>query len=376
MAEFIDAFCNCLLPLFSAQDIEIITREEVSSVTEKIKILKKSSVLIRVLAMLLPIVCIVLLLSLTAFAKNTYLINDGGRLLIHATYASDPAEVLAEAGLDLDEDDTYTTQTALGLSEITVTRNASILLVQDGNTTEIPSYGETVGDLIRRIGIDLSAEDILNYPLHTETFDGMEIIISHCSTTEQTYTADIPYEVIYCQDPTLLEGEEVVLTPGVKGQMLCVDTVSYVDGKEVSRTGISRDVLIQPVNAVIAVGNGVLQPGQGVFTTSDGEQVQYIRKLSVKATAYSRFDKGCNDWTATGAYATYGVIAVDPSIIPLGSKVYIVSDDGKFVYGFASAEDTGGAIKGNKIDLCYDSVAECFIFGRRQCTVYILSYGD
>ena len=63
--------------------------------TEKIKILKKSSVLIRVLAMLLPIVCIVLLLSLTAFAKNTYLINDGGRLLIHATYASDPAEVLA-----------------------------------------------------------------------------------------------------------------------------------------------------------------------------------------------------------------------------------------------------------------------------------------
>ena len=89
-----------------------------------------------------------------------------------------------------------------------------------------------------------------------------------------------------------------------------------------------------------------------------------------------RFDNGCNDWTATGAYATYGVIAVDPSIIPLGSKVYIVSDDGKFVYGFASAEDTGGAIKGNKIDLCYDSVAECFIFGRRQCTVYILSYGD
>ena len=102
MAEFIDAFCNCLLPLFSAQDIEIITREEVSSVTEKIKILKKSSVLIRVLAMLLPIVCIVLLLSLTAFAKNTYLINDGGRLLIHATFASDPAEALAEAGLDLD----------------------------------------------------------------------------------------------------------------------------------------------------------------------------------------------------------------------------------------------------------------------------------
>ena len=344
--------------------------------TEKIKTQKKSSVPIRVLAMLLPIVCIVLLLSLTVFAKNTYLINDGGRLLIHATYASDPAEVLAEAGLDLDEDDTYTTQTALGLSEITVQRSATVMLIQDGHTTPIRSYGETVEDLIRRIGIDLSSEDVLNYPLSAETFDGMELVISSCSTIEQTYTADIPFEVIYCQDPTLMEGEEIVLTPGVKGQMLCVDMVSYVNGKEVNRSSISRDVISQPINAVIAVGNGVLQPGQGVYTTVDGEQIPYIRKLSVQATAYSRFDAGCNDWTATGAYATYGVIAVDPSIIPLGSKVYIVSDDGKFIYGFASAEDTGGAIKGNRIDLCYDSVAECFIFGRRQCTVYIISYGD
>ena len=126
MAEFIDAFCNCLLPLFSAQDIEIITREEVSSVTEKIKILKKSSVLIRVLAMLLPIVCIVLLLSLTAFAKNTYLINDGDRVLIYTTYATDPAEILNEAGLELGTNDTYTTREGDGVSEIRIIREQTV----------------------------------------------------------------------------------------------------------------------------------------------------------------------------------------------------------------------------------------------------------
>ena len=72
--------------------------------------------------------------------------------------------------------------------------------------------------------------------------------------------------------------------------------------------------------------------------------------------------------------AQYGVIAVDPKVIPLGSRVYIESSDGgkSWVYGFAVAADTGGAIKGNKIDLCYNTRAECLQFGRRSATVYIL----
>lgn len=93
----------------------------------------------------------------------------------------------------------------------------------------------------------------------------------------------------------------------------------------------------------------------------------YSKALSVTATAYTG-----GGITATGTNARYGAIAVDPSVIPYGTRMYIVSDDGKYIYGYATAEDCGGAIKGNKIDLYFDSYDTCIQFGRRSCTVYIL----
>ena len=76
--------------------------------------------------------------------------------------------------------------------------------------------------------------------------------------------------------------------------------------------------------------------------------------------------------TATGTTARVGAIAVDPKVIPYGTRMYIQSADGSIVYGVATAEDCGGAIKGNKIDLFFDSYDACIQFGVRTCTVYIL----
>ena len=91
-----------------------------------------------------------------------------------------------------------------------------------------------------------------------------------------------------------------------------------------------------------------------------------------RATAYSTSPSENGGYTvsAMGNPLGYGIVAVDPSVVPLGSKVYVTSADGSWSYGVASAEDTGGAIKGNKIDLCYGSNANDF--GRRSCVVYIL----
>ena len=92
----------------------------------------------------------------------------------------------------------------------------------------------------------------------------------------------------------------------------------------------------------------------------------------VLATAYT-----CEGWgrpgiTATGTIARVGAIAVDPRIIPYGTRMFIVSDDGEYIYGIATAEDCGKSIKGMRIDLYFDSVAECNTFGIRDCTVYFL----
>ena len=103
------------------------------------------------------------------------------------------------------------------------------------------------------------------------------------------------------------------------------------------------------------------------ITTSSGDVLYYSDCFTVEATAYTG-----GGTTATGTPARYGAIAVDPDVIPYGTRMYIVSNDGYWIYGEATAEDCGGAINGYIIDLYFDSYDTCIQFGRRDCTVYIL----
>ncbi len=103
------------------------------------------------------------------------------------------------------------------------------------------------------------------------------------------------------------------------------------------------------------------------ITTASGQVLYYSEVLTVEATAYTG-----GGTTATGTSARYGAIAVDPTVIPYGTRMYIMTEDGSWIYGIATAEDCGGAIKGNKIDLYFDDYSTCIQFGRRSCTVYIL----
>lgn len=367
---------------------------------------KRKTVFTRVVALLLPIVCIVLLLTQTAFAKNTYLINDGGQITIHTTYATDPADVLDEAGLELGTDDTYTTQLGLGMSEITIQRMQDVKIVYGGNTLTVATYGETVESLLNRLNFKLTEDDVLSEAMSAMTYDGMILTVKRSVTAEEAYTVAIPFETEYCYDTSIPEGEEVVLTKGVEGQLQCKASVHYVDGEEVSRTLISEEVVSQPVNALVAIGTGVDMPdyppetlpteppteaptepeitpeappvekmpiiGENTITTPEGEVLTYTKAEQFVATAYHNTDPGCTIWTSTGTLCRVGAIAVDPTVIPYGTRMYIVTNDGRYIYGIATAEDCGSAIKGNRVDLYYNSVAECDRFGIRDCTIYFL----
>ncbi|MBE6916952.1 MAG: DUF348 domain-containing protein [Ruminococcaceae bacterium] len=368
---------------------------------------KKITLPMRIALLLLPLVCIVLLLTQTAFAKNTYLINDGGRVVIHTTYATDPAEVLDEAGLTLEADDTFVTQPGIGVSEITIQRKQVITILHAGQTLEVTSYGESVESLLERLSLILTPEDQVSVALDTHTYDGMSITISRSVQMEETYTTLIPFETVYCYDPSLADGEEKVLTEGVDGQLQCTATVTYLDGVEVNRIVLSQNVVRQPVNAVVAVGTYMEQeapeteptepptepptqaptqaPTQpkpeftgkpiiedGMIITPDGEVLTYTHSKVMKATAYNNQDPGCTIYTAIGTLCRVGAIAVDPTVIPYGTRMYIVSNDGKYIYGIAVAEDCGKSIKGDRIDLYFDTTDECWDFGIRNCTVYFL----
>lgn len=214
--------------------------------------------------------------------------------------------------------------------------------------------------------------------------DTIELVsVSH---TDETETEVIPKGVEYVDDSTLIKGQEKVVDEGQDGVKTITYKVTYQDGQEATREVIDEQVTTEMRNKVIA--NGTMEPTPAPKNTTvkdtfaakstvsdDGGTVngyKYKKKITMTATAYSTSPSENGGYTvsAMGNPLGYGIVAVDPSIVPLGSKVYVTSADGSWSYGVASAEDTGGAIKGNKIDLCYNSNANDF--GRRSCVVYIL----
>jgi len=162
-------------------------------------------------------------------------------------------------------------------------------------------------------------------------------------------------------DDTLSEGETKILTVGKLGKKTYQTRIVYHDGKEFSREKILAED-IKPVEEVLAISASALD---NLVDTPAGK-LKYSHKLSVWATSYDSTCRGCNETTAIGLKAGYGVVAVDPKIIPLRSKIYIPG------YGVAVAGDTGGSIKGNKIDLGFDDLVNAD-WTARYTDIYILS---
>ncbi len=343
-------------------------------------IVKRKSLLIRVVALALPMMLLLVLVAPTAFAQTTYVITDGDQIKVYTTYATDPAAVLDRAGFELGEDDIYTTQPGDGVSEITVQRSQLITVNDRGEQIQVSSYGETLEMLLNRLGIPAYGDNIPSMPLDTKTYDGMEVSVDCVVEMEQTYTVDMPYETVLCYDPTLPEGYREVLVAGVTGQVSKTANVSYINSVETGHEVISETVLQQPVNEIVVVGTGTEVNaesnapaiGDGVIVTAEGEVLTYSRTEQYTATAYTHTDEGCNMTTATGTTVRMGTVAVDPTMIPYGTRMFIVTNDGKYVYGMGTAEDCGGAIKGNRLDLYFPTTEECFKFGVKGCTVYFL----
>lgn len=343
-------------------------------------VMKRKNMVIRLAALIVTVACVIGVMAQTVFAKNTYVITDGDQVKVYSTYATDTAEVLTQAGVQLDADDTYTTQPGDGVSEITIQRSQSITVNYCGEMLVATSYGETLEDLLNRVGVPAHGEYTVSLPMDTLTFDGMEVVVKHIVEQEEVYTVEIPYETTYCNDPSLAVGQEQIVVPGVVGQMRVKANVVYVNAKEDSRTVLGETVVTQPVNQIVAVGTGTEETldasapaiGDGVIITADGEVLTFTKSMQFKTTAYNHEDAGCDMITATGTTVRLGTVAVDPRVIPYGTRMFIVSNDGKYVYGIATAEDCGGGVKGNHIDLYFPTTDECWQYGVRSATVYFL----
>lgn len=234
--------------------------------------------------------------------------------------------------------------------------------IKDGKKTLIAeASGYTVADVLDNLDIKLNKLDRVSLPLDEIAKDGMEIKIDRVVVENIENKIEIPFETESRENKDMFEGEKKVITKGEVGQKTESLKNTYVNGVLETTEVLKSEITKDPVKEVVEVGTkkGTVAP--------NGKNAK--RVIVMQATAY---DPTAGSKTAMGTRARVGAVAVDPKVIPLGSKLYIESMDGFASYGYATAEDTGGAIKGNRIDLFYNSNAEANRFGRRNVKVYVL----
>ena len=181
---------------------------------------------------------------------------------------------------------------------------------------------------------------------------GNVLLVQSVEVTTNVNYVYIPPKVIVQPSNTVARGRSAVLSSGAPTIKQQTWQIKKVDGKVVERKLIKEQIVQQGRDKVVALGQG----------TYRGE----AQEILMVATAYSAEEPGIGTRTAMGTRVRYGVVAVDPKVIPLGTKLYIEG------YGYAVAEDVGGKIKGNRIDVYFNTVKECYQWGRRVVKVYVL----
>ena len=255
--------------------------------------------------------------------------------------------------------------------------------IQYGNTIlGTTAQGETVSELLARF-------DIIPGPLDGVLVDIGESRITLTVGSDLTYyearTRTQGYETQRVATPDLLQGQEEVVQAGKIGISTDIYEVVWSNGHEISRQWVEQTestavteiirygtsvTSVDPGDKLVNVSTG--SDGSGVLTFASGATMKFSQARTMKCTAYTAGHDGVGTRTATGTTVHRGTVAVDQRYIPLGTRMFIVTEKGSYVYGMAKAEDTG--MRGdNKLDLYMDSYNECVSFGRRNCKVYILN---
>lgn len=295
-------------------------------------------------------------------------------------------DVLKKANITLTDTQTVTPPLSQQVTEDTVIKIENgypIEITADGKTEKVIAPQGTVENALKALNYKLSKEDIVSVNKNEKIKPDMKIKIQRVTYKETTKTEEIAYNTVTKTSEDLEPGKTAVETEGKNGVKEIITKVKYIDGKQTDSEVVKEKITKKPVDEVVLVGEDeaaqttaapfeTTSNGANTFTDSNGNTVAYSQVLTGSGTAYTA---PAGAGTATGVKAYLGGVAVNPNIIPYGSKLYIVSTDGSFVYGYATAVDTGGALMDGSaiVDVFYPTYDECVNFGRRDVNVYVLS---
>ena len=293
------------------------------------------------------------------------------------TDSEDPLEMLKEAEITLGEHDAYTLEERQdGIYRLKIQRAFDVKVLSDGITRDVPVLEGTVADVLANGGIILGEEDLVTPPLTEEVTPDTSIVVQRVTYGTLVTTEAIPFETMERHTPLLKDGRTRVLEEGEDGVKTTTTVNRYIDGVYQETISVETAVTKEPIEAVTLVGDSsatvtTLEAPDSLVLDSNGNPVNYVTKIVGKGTAYSAWDGAL---TASGRYAIPGHVAVNPNVIPYGSKLYIKSADGSFVYGYAIAADTGIALMDGRVtvDLYFDTYLESCLFGAKTMEIYVL----
>lgn len=289
-----------------------------------------------------------------------------------STFSKTVQDLLIEKNIKLEDNDKVLPNLNSKLKDdmqITVKRAFKVNLILDGAKKEIITTESNIKSLLKEEKINLSSLDKVIPGLDYKLKPNDSVTIVRVKEQIVAEKQQIPFTIQTVYDENLEIGKIEKVQQGTYGQKETTYKLVLNDGKEVSKSLIAEKIIMEPRNEIIKKGT------KNFIVTSRGEVRRFRSSLQMLATAYTAGyestgknpgDRGYGK-TAMGTNVRSGVVAVDPRVIPLGTKLYIESMD-----MIAVAEDTGGAIKGNKIDIYISELSKAKKFGKRNIKVYVL----
>lgn len=326
---------------------------------------------------IVTIMIILTIISVDSIFSKEITIRDREQEIVIETLSSRVDKALKKADITLNKHDQLSIDRDTKLKDgmtIEVKRAFSVKLNSDGNEMDILTAYNRVPDILNEYNITLGEKD-RTQPTFDEKISPKDTInIIRVKEELVKETVDIPYRTVIKYNNDMEAGQIKKINEGQNGTKEVEYRIVYENGKEAIKEVIDEDIKKEPVDEIIEKGS------EKYFVASRGEVMRYKKVMIMSATAYDLSYESCGKHpdhpqygiTRSGTRARPGVVAVDPRVIPLGTKLYVEYLDGSKDYGLASAEDTGGAIKGNKIDLFMENSKDAYRFGRRKVRVYIL----
>lgn len=314
------------------------------------------------------------------------LIYDEGKLTKIVTVSGTVGDAIEKSGIKLKEGDKLSIGKKVPITENTkldIYRAFTVTLVCDGREQKIRTTDCTVKELLSKAGVRLNEDDIVSLKLSKELKKNTKLRVKRVTYKEVKKTVDVDYETTVKYDDSMYEEQVYVKREGKKGKQVKYYKKKYIDGKYDSKELVKTEITKDPVSKIVVWGSkpslyggnvakrviSDLTPPYKIDMDENNRPVKYKKKIVGKATAYCT-----GTVTSTGRRAQEGVVAVDPREIPYGSKLYIVSSDNRYVYGYAIAGDTGGFIYNSNtvVDLYINGYSACKQFGRRTVEIYVL----